>query len=568
VFHSVASRHSTPLAASSPQVLGISLTTFAALATTHLALWLVLGALAIALGAPLFAITPVLALAIAVAAIAAFSDRKKGWILSTAILVMLLLLVWAAALLYARLLDDLSIDGQGYHALALLEFRHGWNPYRSALTPDIPPQLWLNHYPKAPWIWAASIDAMFGSFQTAKATNVVLAVAAGAAVAGAASTMLRAPLCLVLGALAAANPVASIQLPTMYVDGQLASLLTIMASGAVIWFLRRSGLGLMMMCSAIICVANIKFTGAVYAGLFALTIAALGLLRSRGWQSFAPLAACLFALVGPGYTPYVTNLQEGHHIFHPVMGKTPVNFMTNMTPNAFEGHSAIAKLAYSLAAETANSCQNCEPGRLKVPFTVRSTEARGATVPDPRTGGFGPLFSAALLLAATLFILAARTRAVSVTLVAGLTLIIGSVLINPEGWWARYAPQLWLAPLMVVMLLDEAKLSRAARAVRIALLVVLIADAAFMAIIASGYAAYRTQKARSQIEALAEMGPLYVREKKHFGWFGTLQRLRDGGANFHELEFGESDCKVSDDVVGSELQFCVPASQASISTGR
>jgi len=163
----------------------------------------------------------------------------------------------------------------------------------------------LNHYPKGPWIWAASIDAMFGSFQAAKATNVVLAMTAGAAVACVASTVLQAPLwrCLVFGALAAANPIASVQLPTMYVDGQLASLLTIMAAGAVVWIVRRSGLGLLMTCSAAVCLVNTKFTGAVYAGLFAFAFAVIGLLRGRRLPAFMPLIACVLALVGPGYTP-------------------------------------------------------------------------------------------------------------------------------------------------------------------------------------------------------------------------------------------------------------------------
>jgi hypothetical protein len=87
---------------------------------------------------------------------------------------------------------------------------------------------------------------------------------------------------------------------------------------------------------------------------------------------------------------------------------------------------------------------------------------------------------------------------------------------------------------------------------------VLIADAAFMAMIASGYAAFRTHKARGQIEALAHVGPLYVREPNYFGWFGTLQRLRDGGIVYEQRDFGESDCKAIAAVVGSELEVCVP----------
>jgi hypothetical protein len=545
----------------SRELLSASLTSLAALAVTHLAIWLAIGALGIAVGLPSSTITPILALVIAVAVIGACSDHTQGSVPSTTVVAVLGLgLVWGAALLYAHLLDDLSVDGQGYHALAVLEFRQGWNPFRSLLTPDVAHQLWLNHYPKGPWIWAASIDAMFGSLQAAKATNVVLAMAAGAAVACVASTVLQAPLwrSLVFGALAAANPVASVQFPTMYVDGQLASLLTIMAAGAIVWIVRRSRLALLMACSAAICLVNIKFTGAVYAGLFASAIAVIGLLRGRRLLGFMPLVACMLAFVGPGYTPYITNLLQGHHVLYPLMGEGRVDIMARMSPTALEGHSAIAKLAFSLGAETANACQNCEAAQLKIPFTVRLAEARGAMIPDPRTGGFGPLFSAALLLAATLLILAARARATSATLVASLAFLIGSVLINPEAWWARYAPQLWLVPLTVVMFLDAAKLSRAARAVTVALLIVLIADAVFMATIASGYAAYRTHKARAQIEALSHVGPVYVREPRYFGWSGTLQRLRDGGVTYEQRDFSESDCKAIDAVVGSELEVCVP----------
>jgi hypothetical protein len=87
---------------------------------------------------------------------------------------------------------------------------------------------------------------------------------------------------------------------------------------------------------------------------------------------------------------------------------------------------------------------------------------------------------------------------------------------------------------------------------------VLIADAAFMAIIASGYAAFSTHKVRAQIKMLAHAGPLYVQDVQAFGWFGTLQRLRDGGVVFEERKFSDSDCKVVTTVLRSELEVCVP----------
>jgi hypothetical protein len=261
-------------------------------------------------------------------------------------------------------------------------------------------------------------------------------------------------------------------------------------------------------------------------------------------------------LIGPGYTPYVTNLLNGDHIFHPIMGSQRVEIITHITPNAFEGRPAIVKLALSLASETANSCPTCEPGRLKIPFTVRLSEARGATFPDPRTGGFGPLFSAALLLAAALLILAMRDRSVSPILWMSLIFLIGSVVINPEAWWARYAPHLWLVPLTVAAFLQPFALSRLARAVRFALLAVLIVNAAFMAIVASGYALLSTHKARAQVAAFARMGPLYVRDSP---WVGALQRLRDGGAAYAYNDYREPDCSAIITVLRSQLDVCVPA---------
>jgi len=545
-----------------PTLVGTS-TYMAALATTHLAVWLVLSSLWLAVGGSLNGIDIGLALLLAIF-LCSWSERGSPAVVSNTIAgVAALLLVWVVAFVYAMALDDLSYDGQTYHSLAIIKLREGWNPFGGLLLPDDPPLTWLNHYPKAPWIWAAGIDAVFGNFQAGKAPNVVLAFAAGAAVFSAASVVTRLPIwaCFVFGVLAAANPVASVQMPSFYVDGQLASLLTVMAAGGLMWLRSRSALALLITCSAAFCLVNAKFTGLVYAVLLGLAIAAIGVsMRPRRLLADAlPVMACVMAIAWPGYTPYLNNMMNDDHIFHPVMGKRPIDILSHITPVAFDGQSRWFKFGRSLASETANACRNCESGRLKLPFIVRASEARGATFPDPRMGGFGPLFSGALLLAAILLAIAVASKAVSAVLPVSLVVLVGLVLINPEAWWARYVPQLWLVPLTVALFLQNAALPSLGRVVRVALLVVLMANAAFMAVIATGYAAYSTRASRAQVADLARAGPLYIPDTY---WVGALQRLVDGGVVYAKRDFSAADCAEIVTVLRSNLRVCRPANAA------
>lgn len=547
-----------------PRRTEAALSYMAALATTHLAIWIALASLQWATGGRLRVIDAGLALLIAIAG-CIWTNRSSVAMQSSAVIgVALLLATWAIAIVYAAALDSLSYDGQTYQALAIQHMRDGWNPFSGLLMPDVPPLTWLNHYPKAPWIWAAGIEAMVGSYQAGKATNLVLAAAAGAAVFSAASAVVRAPIwaCLLFGALAAANPVASVQMAEYYVDAQLGSLLTIMAAGALIWVKRQSPLALLMTCSAAFCLANVKFTGLVYSALLGSVVLAVCLLRRRGrLAGTLPVLACLLGVVGPGYSPYMTNLLNGDHIFHPVMGARQIDIISYVTPIDLDGHSPPTKLALSLASETANACRKCDPGGLKLPFIFRKSEIRGAIIPDPRKGGFGPFFSAALLLATVLLVVSIPAGGLSATLGISLIVLVGLVIINPAAWWARYVPHLWLVPLTVAVFLHQVELGPVGRTARVALLVVLVANAGFMAVVASGYAVYSTLKARAQVAGLARTGPVYVADAT---WTGALQRLRDGGVTYTVRAFGQPDCQEVVTVLSSELNVCVPAAPATV----
>jgi hypothetical protein len=91
--------------------------------------------------------------------------------------------------------------------------------------------------------------------------------------------------------------------------------------------------------------------------------------------------------------------------------------------------------------------------QFKLPFTLSMSELRVFWAPDVRTGGFGPLFSGALVMSlAILFIATWKYRgvlkdSVGVLVLAGLAIVSGFP--NPEMWWARYAPQFWALPSLV-----------------------------------------------------------------------------------------------------------------------
>src|SRR5512132_1725369 len=82
--------------------------------------------------------------------------------------------------------------------------------------------------------------------------------------------------------------------------------------------------------------------------------------------------------------------------------------------------------------------------------------------PDARLGGWGPLFSGALVLSlgvATLLFARSRRGRAALGLVLGA--VIASMLTNRECWWARLAPQLALVPVAVALFAALTRLSPA-----------------------------------------------------------------------------------------------------------
>jgi hypothetical protein len=181
---------------------------------------------------------------------------------------------------------------------------------------------------------------------------------------------------------------------------------------------------------------------------------------------------------------------------------------------------------------------------VKLPFTFSREEVRAFQGADVRVGGFGPLFGGAMLLAAAVLALVpcVGTPPLRPWLVLPLALL-ASVLAHPHGWWARYAPQLWLVPASAVVLADLAARSRRperlATVVRGAGTLLLLTLAADLVLVAAGHLSGQAQLARLHRAQVAHLRQVVDRSgpvQAAFGRFeATGRRLAELGIPFEEL---------------------------------
>ncbi len=381
---------------------------------------------------------------------------RRPFRMSLVVAALLVLLVAASAWI-SRAFYDVSFDGQAYHQEGVYQLAHGWNPLfaRHHISPiSVFRNVILNHYPKGPWIVAASMYRLTGRIETGKFANLLLVCAAFslalAAFAGSRKKLSAWPVAMAV--LVAANPVALCQLCTFYVDGQMASLFVCLAALCFLCAADCNAWVNLLLFEAAILIIQVKFTGLVY-----VTVLFAGFLALLAWQKRPlrkPFSTAVLALgVGTfvfGMNPYVFNILENGHPFYPFFGRGDFpNFsLTNDTPPDFLEANREANLAASIFSRS----RVWPPeSTLKTPWQVDRSEWRQFQEPDVRTGGFGPLFPAALVLSlAFLAIRLQRGGAAPWMATAIILIIIASVLPVHACWWARYAPQVWLVPLVAL----------------------------------------------------------------------------------------------------------------------
>ena len=195
----------------------------------------------------------------------------------------------------------------------------------------------------------------------------------------------------------------------------------------------------------------------------------------------------------------------------------------------------LEKLTRSVLAESSGA--ESMP-RWKVPFTVSKRELYIFFNTEPRYGGFGPWFGSILAVTLVGYLLVGRAMVRRVWMIgAVLSLLVTlSALVNPEAWWARLSPQLWLVPIILLsaVALGAPRWTRRGAAV---LVFLLLGNSALVATLSWGRAVEKNRAFREQMAQLREYaasGPLEVTTHPSFRMI-TERRLQSHSVDYQRV---------------------------------
>ena len=401
---------------------------------------------------------------------------RKPRIIELIISSVLIFAIFLVSLFLCGRVFDNSYDGNSYHKEAIGFLKEGWNPiYESAEEFGKEHSLgdahhvWLNSYPKATWFYGASVYKITGNIETAKTFNLIILFVSFFIVAYLINKFYgKKLLALLMAILVVSFPIICQQIFSLYLDGFLGFclLLTLM----YMYLLLKDDTSkeyFYIIDALLIIIINIKFTGLMYAGIFCLgyyIYYLIGKIRSKEYKQLGIftgkfLLILAISLLVVGSNSYIKNIVVHKNPLYPLIGKDKVDIMTYLQPESFADMSPIEKNFYSLFSRTANVgvFNNGEPV-LKRPFAKSYYETTQFSE-DTRIGGFGVYFSGILIISVIVVIIYMIVGIVRknyhdlIMLGIPFLLIILIMFCLSDGWWARYAPQVWFIPLMAVFLL-------------------------------------------------------------------------------------------------------------------
>jgi hypothetical protein len=423
---------------------------------------------------------------------------------------------------------DMEYDSRSYHGPAVIALADGWNPLRQphvcAWSPEHcpPTHVLIDHYPKAQWYLSAGIYRLVGNIDAGKSMNVLLVILAFIVSYEFAIQVLkgRRGASLLAAAVIAANPVALAQMFCGYVDGLLASSFTVYAVLLADSLFFRDRGKLVRAALIVPYLVNLKFTGLVFALTFTVGIVLLFVLTRRTFPRSLVVISGLSLLVSVGlfgFNPYITNaLEKGNPFFPAHQPRTGVDVLDNQAEIGFLKRNRFEKFAIAQFSVP-------EPHEDTYRPVLAAPLVRWDVAPtvDLRFSGFGPVFSAVLIVALLQLLVAGDTK----LRILGL-LVLVTVFSTDAGWWARLAPQTWLAVCLLQLAVAARPTAGPGRRIAWAVMVLMLCNAALVATRVSLLQGHRSIKFAAHLDiARSEAREVQITDN-HLGLFEFYNRRK------------------------------------------
>ncbi len=385
-------------------------------------------------------------------------------------------LAFGVAFALALVFYDSSSDGRTYHQTGVFFLANGWNPIYQHIadlsefkqffsdyfwandeTWKINSEFWIEHYLKFAETTQACIYKALGLIESGKALNYLFAFGAFCYTF---SVLLKfkklsVKMAFLLSFLGVFSPVVLMQICTYYIDGFLGCALAFLLLSVLdVEISRKNGENLTLKYAvfilALLATASIKLTGVGYAGFIGVAYLIyravfFGVKNAKGVFVSGVISAFLIIICNAN--PLITNQIQHGHFGYPLLGK--VKFDNSQKTKDMKEVSSAQALLKSLFSKTKNQCCNNYETELKIPF-IRYIDEHPFDTYYMWIGGFGYYFSGVLVLC-LFMVLKYPQYFKRKEFIFAVGLILGSVLINPESWFARYAPQMWLVPFVFLV---------------------------------------------------------------------------------------------------------------------
>ena len=344
---------------------------------------------------------------------------------------------------------DTSYDGQGYHQETIFLLKNGWNPIYEESHAF---RTWINYYQKGNEIIQANIYLLTNKVESGKMLNLLLIFVAFFTSFALLDTLkIKYYYKYLISFIVVFNPVVFTQAFTYYLDANWYLSLVILLTSLLSYFSTRKNIYVVNFILSAVIFCSLKLTSIPVFIVFSIFGLVYYFLDQKKILMLPFLTIFVLSLI-TNIHPFLTNLKNGFHIFHPFMGAKKVDILNQNIPEILLNKNRVERLFISLFSDTTNANQVLLSKNLKIPFSTSIDQL--FINYDTRLGGFGFLFSGIIMITLLIFLYSLFVKSKSMNKrIFGFIIfgILCTILINPASWWSRLSAQIWLLPIVIIV---------------------------------------------------------------------------------------------------------------------